>query len=202
MGWWIALAIASALCALLLLLPVRLVVRWYKYNAGSALKIFIKIGFFKFKILPKDKDKPQKPKKAKKEKKPQPPEVKKSVGERIKGGIALYKLIADDVKEIVSYTAQNAFRFELINFNFNYGTGDAATTGVLFGVISGIVHGLVGLAANFARVDRSEIFINPDFNKTALETKGECIVKLQNVHIMVIVIKVIKLLLKIRKERD
>ena len=197
----IVTAVIAEIILLIMLIPVRALVRFYKNPNGSGLEIAVKIAFLRFRIHPSESKKPSK---SKKDKKPKEIVEKPSMTERIKGGIELYRLIADDVKDIISYTAKNAFRFELIRFNFYYGTGDAASTGILFGVISGIVHGLVGIAANYARVDRSEIFITPEFAKTALETDGECIVKLQNVHIMVIAVKLIKLLLKIKKgkERD
>ncbi len=198
MGWLIALSIIAVLCAIVLLMPVRIVARWYKLSQTARLKIYLTIGFVKIKLYPRAKDKPEKNKKEK----PKLQTPKPKTGERITSGISLYKLIWEDIKEILSYTAKNAFRFDNIEFNLTYGTDDASSTGILYGVISGIVYTAVGVLANSGKVKRNEISINPDFHKATLQTKGECIVRLRNVHIIVISVKIIKLLLKIKKERN
>ncbi len=198
MGWLIALSIVAILCALVLFLPVRVVIKWYKLSQTARLRVYVKIGFIKIKLYPEDKKKPPKEKKDK----PKEDKPKQKLSERIKGGISLYRLISEDVKEILAYTAKKAFLFEKIHFGFTYGTSDAASTGVLYGVISGIVYSVIGILTNSGKVKKSKISINPDFHKTVLQTKGECIVRLRNVHIIVILVKLIKLIIKIKKGKE
>ncbi len=183
-----------------LLIPVRTIVSFYKNPTGSGLEIAVKIGFIKFKLHPSEK----KPKKKKSKKKSEKPKEKKPLKGRIQSGIDLYGLIADDAKYILSYTAKNSFCIENLSFHLLYGTGDAASTGILYGVISGLVYGLVGAVSNSKRLKKSDIIITPDFTASAFDTSGECIARLRNVHIIVIAVKLFKLLLKIKKgkERD
>lgn len=200
----IALLIISAVIifavGILLFLPVRAIISFYKNPNGAGLEIAVKIAFFKFKLHPTG----EKPKKAKKQPATKQPAQKKSLKDRITGGIDLYRLVADDAKDIISCIVHNAFCFENIRFYLHYGTGDAASTGILYGVISGIVYGLFGMIANSSKTKKSEITINPDFTTSAFETNGECIARIRNVHIIVIAVKLLKLYLKIKKgkERD
>ncbi len=164
MGIIITLSVAAVLCALVLLLPVRVTAKWSKLSDAVRLKAYVKIGFIKIKLYPKEKGK----EKPEKEKKPKEEKEKSSIKEKIDAGLSLYRLISEDAKDILAYMAENAFRFEKISFDFTYGTGDAASTGVLYGVISGIIYSAVGLLTNSGKVKKSKISINPDFYKAVL----------------------------------
>lgn len=199
-AFWILLAIIIAAAGLLLFLPIRAIIKFYKNPDGKGLEISVKLGFLSFKLHPSDKKRRKKPK----QEKPSVPKPKRSLKERITGGIDLYNLISGDAKVIISYIVHNAFCFENLRFYLHYGTGDAASTGILYGVISGIVYGLFGAIANSSKTKNSAITINPDFTMSVFETDGECIAKLRNVHIIVIAVKLLKLYFKINKgkERD
>lgn len=198
------LSILFLIIALLLCVPVRAIIAFYKNPGGSGLEISVKVAFLKFKLHPSKADKSETPKKKAVKEKTETPNKKKSVKDKITDGIELYKLVAEDAKDIIGYTVLKAFYFEYFRFRFHYGTGNAASTGIFYGVISGIVYGLTGAIANSARTGKSEIEITPDFTQSVSETDGECIVKIRIVHIMVIVSKLLKLYLKIKKgkERD
>ena len=191
----IILAIILLLIAALLLIPVRVAVKFSKLPGETSYSAYVKIWFFKVLSLPAEK---------KKQKKEKPPKEKKSVKDSINGGLELYKLIAEDVKIILSYTSKHALRVEKLHFIVNYGTGDAAATGVLYGPISGIVYGALGLLAHNHKTKDSILSVTPEFNEAVFKAQGECILKLQNVHIIVIATKLVKLMIKMkkRKERD
>ncbi|MBS7297905.1 MAG: DUF2953 domain-containing protein [Eubacteriales bacterium] len=197
----IALLIIAAIIiiavGIVFLIPIRAIISFYKNPNGAGLEIAFMLAFFRFKIHPSEK----KPKKQVKKKTTSPPKQKKTLKEKITGGIDLYNLISDDARGIISYIVHNAFCFENLSFYLHYGTGDAASTGILYGVISGIVYGLFGAIANSSKTKKSEITINPDFNAAVFETNGECIVKIRNVHIIVIAVKLLKLYLKIKKRK-
>lgn len=177
---------------ILLFLPLRLILTFHKKSEGADFKVILKVGFYKTILYPSEK----KPK----EKKPEKPE-KPSVPERINSGVELYKLIWDDAKEILLYTAKNALKFEDLTFHIDYGTGDAASTGILYGVISGIVYGIWGVIANNTILKSYDIDIRPDYYNALLSLDGKCIVKLRNVHIIIIAIKVIKLIRKMKNQK-
>ncbi|MEE0944338.1 MAG: DUF2953 domain-containing protein [Clostridia bacterium] len=200
----IALLIIAAIIiiavGIVFFIPMRAIIRFYKKPNGAGLEFAFKLAFFQFKIHPSDK----KPKKKVKKQNQSPPKQKKSLKEKITDGIDLYNLISEDARVIISYIVHNAFCFENLRFYLHYGTGDAASTGILYGVINGIVYGLLGLITNSSKTKKSEITINPDFTAAVFETNGECIAKIRNVHIIVIAVKLLKLYLKIKKgkERD
>lgn len=193
----IILALILLLIAALLLIPVRVVIKFSKLPEETSYSAYVKVWFFKVFSLPSEK-------KRKKPKKEKPPKEKKSVKDSINGGLELYKLIAEDVKIILSYTSKHALKVEKLHFILNYGTGDAASTGVLYGPISGIVYGALGLLAHNHKTKDSILSVTPEFNNAVFKAQGECILKLQNVHIIVIATKLVKLIIKMkkRKERD
>lgn len=192
----IILAIILLLITALLLIPVRVAVKFSKLPEDTSYSAYVKVWFFKVFSLPSKRKKP------KKEKSPKPEKPKKSVRDSITGGLDLYKLIAEDVKLILSYTSRHALKVEKLHFIMTYGTGDAASTGVLYGAISGIVYGALGLLAHNHKTKDSLLSVTPDFNNALFKAKGECILKLQNVHIIVITIKLVKLFIKMKKRKD
>ncbi|MDO4618952.1 MAG: DUF2953 domain-containing protein [Clostridia bacterium] len=194
--WIIPLCLILLLIGTLLFLPLRLIFTFEKTDESAALRLWLKVGFFKTLLVPgKKKKKKAKPKKEKTKK-------KTSVSEKIESAISLYNRVWDDLKEILVYAAKNSLKFEDLTFHLNYGTGDAAYTGISYGVISGIVYGIWGIIANNAILKKYDINISPDYQKACLSLDGRCIVKVRNVHIIIIAIKTLKLIRKIRKESD
>ena len=126
---------------------------------------------------------------------------KQSLTSKIKKGINIYNNNAEDIKGVVGYVAKKAIIFDDIDVNFEYGTDNPATTGILYGVINGIVYGILGVIANSIKVKKQNIIISPDFNSAKIEIGAGCIVKLKNVHIIIAGIKCLKLWNKIKKSR-
>lgn len=188
-------AVLALTVAAVLLIPVRVVIKFSKLPEETSYNAYVKVWFFKIIDLPSEK----KRKKSKKEKTAKP---KKSVKDSINGGLEIYRLIAEDVKIILSYTTRHALKVEKLHFILNYGTGDAASTGVLYGAISGVVYGLLGLLAHSHKTKDSLLSVTPEFNNATFQAKGECILKLQNVHIIVIATKLIKLIIKMKKRKE
>lgn len=179
------------LLGILIFTPIRLFLTFYKKDEDADFKVVLKIGFIERILYPSENEAP------KKEEKSEKPSVK----DRITSGIELYKMIWEDAKEILLYASKNALKFENLTFHIDYGTGDAASTGILYGVISGIVYGIWGIIGNNAILESYDIDIRPDYYNTLLSLDGKCIVKLRNVHIIIIGFKVIKLLKKMKKQK-
>ena len=180
------------LFGILIFTPIRLFLTFCKKDEGSDFKVTLKIGFIERILYPQEK---------KKTKGTDEKQDKPSVKDRITSGIELYKMIWEDVKEILLYASKNALKFENLTFHIDYGTGDAAATGILYGVISGIVYGIWGVIGNNAILESYDIDIRPDYYNALLSLDGKCIVKLRNVHIIFIGFKVIKLLKKMKKQK-
>ena len=179
------------LLGILIFTPIRLFLTFHKKDEDADFKVVLKIGFYKRVLYPSENESP------KKEETPEKPSVK----DRITSGIELYKMIWEDAKEILLYASKNSLKFENLTFHIDYGTGDAASTGILYGVISGIVYGIWGIIGNNAILESYDIDIRPDYYNTLLSLDSKCIVKLRNVHIIIIGFKVIKLLKKMKKQK-
>ncbi len=189
----ICLLCLLVLLGILIFTPIRLFLTFLKKDEDADFKVVLKVGFYERVLYPSEK----KPGETKTEEKREKPSVK----DRINSSVELYKMIWEDVKEILLYASKNALKFENLTFSLDYGTGDAAATGILYGVISGIVYGIWGIIGNNAILDSYDIDIRPDYYNTLLCLDGKCIVKLRNVHIIFIGFKVIKLLKKMKKQK-
>ena len=129
-------------------------------------------------------------------------EAEKSVSNRnikITDVIRIYNDNSDDILSIIGYASQNAVRFDNIEINLLFGTGNAAATGISYGAISGIIYSLLGVIDSKCGIEHYKVDIHPDFYTSVFETDCRCIVKLKNVHIIVIAIKLLILMFKIRK---
>ncbi len=180
------------LLGILIFTPIRLFLTFFKKDEDADFKVTLKIGFIERILYPSEK---------KQTKVTDKKQDKPSVKDRINSSVELYKMIWEDVKELLLYASKNALKFENLTFHIDYGTGDAAATGILYGVISGIVYGIWGIIGNNAVLESYDIDIRPDYYNTLLSLDGKCIVKLRNVHIIIIGFKVIKLLKKMKKQK-
>ena len=74
---------------------------------------------------------------------------------------------------------------EDITLSMEFGTDDAAHTGIMTGVLWGAVYNVIAFLANFIRVTEPEIKINPNYNEEdMLEFDGRCILKLSLANII------------------
>ncbi len=126
---------------------------------------------------------------------------KDSAGKKIKiaDAIDIYREFSDKITELVHYTANHSLKFEKIHLSLVFGTGDAAITGVTYGAVSGIVYSTLGIIDSKCTIKDNSIEITPDFFNSVFNLDCECIVRLRNVHIIVIAFKFLLLMLKIRK---
>lgn len=191
--WWAFAIIAAIILLTLAFMPVRAAAEFVKSGTHSGAKVTLKLAFVKIKLYPGE----EKPKK--KSKPVSKPEEKKSDGIQITEVLKLYKAYSADIRALLDYISRNAVKIEKIRLNIAYGAGDAAQTGILYGVISGAVYGLLSILCNRAESKLPEVTIAPDFNASRFEAEGECITKLKNVHIIVIAVKACKLFWKIKK---
>lgn len=198
---WYVLAALAAVAAAIILVPVRVTVGFDSTKQGTHSELGIKIAFLKFKIYPEEeKKKKRKPPPRKEEHAPRT-EGKKTVLSRIKAVIDGYSEFSEDFGALLDYISRHAACFERLELMLRYSTGDAAATGVLCGVINGIVYGFLGIIHQRTQLKHTDVYIVPEFEAASLEFHTGCIVRLKNVHIIVIAVKLFKLYTKISRQR-
>lgn len=194
--------IIAILVIILLLLFIPSKVRYsfemdknYRHQSLVFSYLFIKIPLIPRKDVNKKKKKSKKVEEEKKEKF----SVQKKIDE-IKGIVALLKSVKDDVFVILEYAKQHAVTVKSIDFDMEFDTEDPMRTGILTGTINGGVYNVLAILDNTVGINDWNIDIRPLFQNQELLKINFCgIVKIKNVHIIIIVSKILKLYLKIRK---
>ena len=192
----IALIILLAIIAVifvLLMLPVRLLVDYKKDEITNETSFVIKYLFWKFRLF-EEKDKPKE--KPKQEKEPLSFEEKR---DKVSKYIKIFEDTKDEAAEILDYASQNALVFEKIYTDIEFGFEDAMHTGIFTGVLNGFVYGVLGFIHQHSRLLDMRVNIQPIFDNPCFKMKAGCILRLKNVHIIIVAINILKILRKIRK---
>lgn len=149
------------------------------------LKLKLKSGLLRFEIKEKGK-------KAKKQEK----SAEKKAEEYLKNAepkkvLKTYKKYVPAVCGAFEYLSG---RLEIKNvcMYLEYGTGDAAHTGILYGIIQIITGNLFAAAVRYLNCDYPQISINPDFNQSCFDLKASGIIKARPVHIIIAYLKFCK----------
>jgi len=196
----IALIILLAVLVLvlvLLLMPVRIFLDYKKDETTNETSMVIKYMFFKFKVLgDKKKKKPKKEKEPKEKKSTSFEEKRETVSKYIK----IFEETKDDAAEILDYAASRAVVFERIYTNIEFGFDDAMHTGIFTGVLNGFVYGVLGFIHQHSTLSDMRVNIQPVFDNPRFKVEAGCIVRLKNVHIIIVAINILKILRKIRKQ--
>ena len=196
----IALIILLAVLVLvlvLLLMPVRIFLDYKKDETTNETSMVIKYMFFKFKVLgDKKKKKPKKEKEPKEKKSTSFEEKRETVSKYIK----IFEETKDDAAEILDYAARRAVVFERIYTNIEFGFDDAMHTGIFTGVLNGFVYGVLGFIHQHSTLSDMRVNIQPVFDNPRFKVEAGCIVRLKNVHIIIVAINILKILRKIRKQ--
>lgn len=192
----IALIILLSIIALifvLLMLPVRLFVDYKKDDVTSEKSFVIKYLFLSFKLFD-EKDKPKD--KPKQEKKPLSFDEKR---DKVSKYIKIFEDIKDEAAEILDYASNKALVFEKIYTDIEFGFEDAMYTGIFTGVLNGFVYGVLGFIHQHSNLMDMRVNIQPIFENPCFKVKTGCILRLKNVHIIIVAINILKILRKIRK---
>lgn len=192
----IILAVILALILILLILPIRIFLDYKKDEISNETDLVLRYGFLKFRLFG-DEKKPKKDKPEKKEKEPTSFEEKR---EKVSKYIKIFEEIKDDVAEILEYATSRAVVIENIYTEIEFGFSDAMHTGIFTGVLNGFVYGVLGFVHHHANLRDMRVNIQPIFNNPCFKIKAGCIVRLKNVHIIIVAINLLKILRKIRKQ--
>ena len=192
----IILASILALIFVLLMIPVRLLVDYKKDEVTNETSLVIKYLFWNFKLFgDKKKEKPEK-EKPKEEKKPLSFSEKR---DKISKYIKIFEDTKDEIREILDYSARRAIVFEKIYTDIEFGFEDVMHTGIFTGVLNGFVYGVLGFIHQHSNLMDMKVNIQPIFENPCFKVKAGCILRLKNVHIIIVAINILKILRKIRK---
>jgi len=143
--------------------------------------LIIKNSFLKLKLFPKTDKKKTKQTNEKSEKS----EAEKKV-DGIKKKYKEYKKIIN----IFLKTMRYRIKITKLEMGLEFGTGNAATTGMLYGVIWGLVTGAYNTLSLFFNIDFPKTEIVPDFQKSRFDLTFSGIFKVRLVHIINTLIKI------------
>lgn len=186
------LLIVVALIFLLLILPIRIFLDYKKDESTNEMSLVLRYGFLKFKLFGDKKDKPEKPKE---EKEPESFDEKR---EKVSKYIKIFEETKDDGAEILDYMVSRSIVIERIYTDIEFGFADAMHTGIFTGVLNGFVYGVLGFIHHHSDLRDMRVNIQPIFDNPCFKVKAGCIVRLKNVHIIIVAVKLLKILKKIK----
>lgn len=171
----------------------------FKWNENEKKTVIVfRYLFIKIVLMPKNKKnkKYKKAEKTKEKKKYKFDDVKNSVKKYYK----IVKTVKDDILKILSYAKDKLIILKKIDIALKFDFEDPMKTGIHTGTINGAVYNVLGIVDNFVGIDNFRVDIVPLFeNRDYFDIDISGIVKIKNVHIMVILIKLIKVYYKVKK---
>lgn len=199
----VSLIILAALLVILILplfLSVRLEMFYDSEETEGKVRLIVKYGFIKHKILPKKsfkKSDKSEEKEKKADKKDFSYEKKKKELEKY---IHIFNAIKDDVSDLLSFLAKRAVVFDKITIKSEFGFDDAMNTGIFTGLYNGFVYGVMGVLHHTSHLRDMEVNLQPVFGKECFNNHFSCILHIKTVHIIVIAFSVLRVYKKIKKE--
>ena len=177
-----------------LLLALITLILWTKTKImvsfkDSGLKITFKILFVKYTITQEKLDKKKgasekkDKKKAKKSKEEQGAEEKKGFVEKMLHYLELYKMGKVILRRMLGYLRYK-IDIDGTSIAVSYGTGDAATTGIAYGLIFGAGSILYNILYCYFNVEYPNLDVAPDFTAKKFDIEFESIIKVRAAHII------------------
>lgn len=120
----------------------------------------------------------------------------------IEEGESLYKAYKNKknkVTPLISYLAKK-IKITDIKLKLDIGTGDAAATGVLYGIIWTVIGNIMTATKSYLNINKPKIIVVPVFSQVQLSIDFSCIISMKSGHIINAGIRAIPVLLSgIRK---
>lgn len=192
----ISVIIVLIIC-LFLFVPFQLHILYQKDVVINKMDVKIKYLFFTFHLVPNK----QKKNKTLSEKE----EQKKStlsfddVKQILKQFEKNFNLIKEDIIDILHFLMRHAVVIQTIRVHLNIGLDNAMTTAMSVGTANALIYNILALIHQYSNIQNWDVNIIPDFDQKHFDVETECILKIKNVHIMIIAIKGLKLYFKLKK---
>ena len=194
----IVLAVFVSLLCIFFLTSVIVDINYEKNELVGKGEIYVKYLFIKKKIAPISR------------KKETEEEEEDTENEKKEGGFGYYKdklaaipqifeAVKGDLQELLRFCSKRLIRIKNLDFEFVFGLDDPMYTGIVNGIAYGVVYNILGFVHHNINVEKSNINIVPDFEKECFGVKLNCILRLKNVHIIVIIVKLIRIYYKFKK---
>lgn len=185
-----------AFFAALLLIPFYIDIEYTKNAAENKTKIVFKFLKIRFTPKPRPKEDKQNTDSAEKPK-------KKFSFKKFKSGfdlwIARFNAVKDDIGDMLDYLGRRAVNIDTFSLTLLFGFDEAATNGIMTGVLNGIAYNILGFLCRHITVRKHKLNIQPDYYAARFDVNVKCILKLKGVHIIIVVIKLMKIYFKGKK---
>lgn len=155
---------------------------WIQAEFGDDIHVFIHIMLFG--IIIKTYKIPSAPQKKTKKKKKRKVKLK---------GTEITKILWECTKKR---------KIEYLEFKGDLGLADPALTAVIVGLFYTVIGSLIGYLSDSAYIQKANVRINPRYNSAIIKLYAECIFKLNFVNIISAAIRLLKLYLKKRKDKN
>ena len=115
----------------------------------------------------------------------------------------LFKYFKKDISLILKYAKEKTVKIKNVSFDVDFAGKDAMQTGIYTGVVNGGVYNMLALLERTVGVEDWSVNVTPDFHSDAfVKAKIHCILNTKPAHIIVILIKILVIYLKYRKNRE
>ncbi len=181
----------------LLYIPFYFDVEYVKNAIENRTRVKLKILWITIVLVPK-----KKPKHAKKAEKEETASEKPNVKELLKNmdfNLGTFGKIKADIADILKFLSRKAVKVKNLEFGLNFGFDDAPTTGITTGVFNALAYNGLAFLHNNITINKWKIDISPDFNKERFDIGIKCIVRIKSAHIIIALIKLLKIFFKIKK---
>lgn len=184
---WIVLALLLAALAALLFMKAKVVL---EYNNGY-FRIIFRSGLIRVSVDSKTVERLSAKRKAagtkkKTEKEEKDPHEKFfDKVDRIKEKYLALRTVADIFLRCVRYKIS----FSGIYIRVKYGTGEAASTGMLYGAVWALIGSVYSFICRYFYISFPEVDMEPDFNRKIFEPELKGIITARPVHIIIAVIR-------------
>lgn len=188
---WLVLALIFGLAASLLFLKARVTIEY----SDNKLRIKFRSGLIRISFDSDDIDRLSKRKEGRK-KKTESDETTGEAGEEphqkffdkvdaLREKYLELRTIVDIFLRCVRYKVN----FSEIYVRVRYGTGDAASTGTLYGAVWALIGNVYAFLCRYFSIAFPEVDMEPDFNRVVFETEVRGIITVRPVHIIIAVLR-------------
>ncbi len=180
--------IVVAIIVLLLFLPITIE---YAVSYDGNFKSKFLIRFFGFKNELSNKKEEKKPKKEKEKKKIS------QIIEDMKYYKKLFKTFKSDISMILKYAKDKGIKIKKASIDIAFAGKDAMQTGIFTGIVNATSYNMVSVVQRTVGIEDWSVNVEPDFHKDAfVDAKIHCILNTKFAHIIVVLIRFLKIYLK------